>query len=697
MKTHPTAPFAASLLLTLLPLAPQAEEGMWLFTDPPRQALLEQYGFELTDAWLDHVRLASVRFNNGGSGSLVSADGLVISNHHVGADAIQKLSSTHRDYLRDGFLARSPAEELRCVDLELNVLQSIEDVTARVNDAIPADASAEEAARARRAVIAAIEQESLEQTGLRSDVVTLYQGGLYHLYRFQRYTDVRLVFAPELQTAFFGGDPDNFEYPRYNLDVALFRIYENDRPVSVIHHLAWSSQGPTEGELTFVSGHPGRTSRLLTMAELTYLRDVQFPYTLERLYRLEVLLNAWSQRDVENARRAKDELFGVQNSRKARDGALAGLLDPTLMGRKADAERTLRQTLESRPGSAAAAAAYTRVEAAQREIQQHALRYRLLEAQHGFHSTLFRIARTLLRAGEERPKPNGERLPEFSDAARASLELNLFSTQPIHADLEQLLLADSLTFLTTQLGSHDPLVKTVLAGHSPRGRAAQLIAETQVQNVPFRRNLYEGGAEAVTRANDPLIELARSIDKEARQLRQRVEALDETKQQAHATLARARFELEGTSGYPDATFTLRLSYGTVQGYVDNTQPIPAMTPLSGLFDRADAMNQRPPFDLPALWHKRKKTLNLNTPINFVGTHDIIGGNSGSPVLNRNAEFVGIIFDGNIHSLVLDFAYDDDAARSISVHSAAILEALRNVYRAPHLVTELTSGRMPSRR
>jgi hypothetical protein len=694
MKIHPPTLLSAGVLLTIFPLAPHAEEGMWLFTDPPRQAILERYGFELTDAWLDHVRLASVRFNNGGSGSFVSADGLVISNHHVGADAIQKLSTPGRDYLREGFLARTLADEIRCVDLELNVLQSIEDVTARVKDAIPADASAEEAARARRAVTAEIERESLEQTGLRSDVVTLYQGGRHHLYRFQRYTDVRLVFAPELQAAFFGGDPDNFEFPRYNLDVALFRVYENDRPIEVAHHLAWSRQGPAEGELTFVSGHPGRTSRLLTMTELNYLRDVQFPYILQRLHRLEVLLNAWSQRNVENARRAKDELFGVQNSRKARDGALAGLLDPVLMGRKADAEEAFRRTLADHPEFADAEAAYARIETAQREIQQHALRYRLLEAQHGFHSTLFGIARTLLRAGDERPKPNGERLPEFTDAARASLEFNLFSTMPIHDDLEQLLLADSLTFLTTQLGSHDSLVQTVLADQAPRARAAELIATTRVKDVTFRRQLYEGGAEAVANAKDPLIELARAIDEEARQLRQRVEALDETKQQAHAALARARFDLQGTSVYPDATFTLRLAYGTVRGYDDDGKFIPAMTPIAGLYERADAMNQRPPFDLPELWLKRKEALDLQTPINFVGTHDIIGGNSGSPVLNRAGEFVGIIFDGNIHSLVLDFAYDDVMARSISVHSAAILEALRNVYRAPHLVSELTSGRLP---
>jgi hypothetical protein len=666
-----------------------ADEGMWLFNHPPRQQLRERYGFEISDAWLEHLMKASVRFNSGGSGSFVSADGLLISNHHVAADALQKLSTAERNLLRDGFLARERAEEIPCVDLELNVLQSIEDVTARVNAAVPANTGPADALAARRAVMAEIEKESLDRTGLRSDVVTLYQGGAYHLYRFKRYTDVRLVFAPEQQIAFFGGDPDNFEYPRYVLDVAFFRAYENGQPARIEHFLKWSANGAAEGELTFVSGHPGRTSRLLTVAELEYLRDVQFPYTVELLKRREVLLSVWSARSAENARRARDDLFGVQNSRKARDGGIAGLYDPVLMGRLAANQAALQRAMEGKPEFAEALAAYDRIAAAQREIGRHALRYRLLEGAHAFNGSLYGTARTLLRAGDERSKPNGERLPEFRESGRESLELALFSTQPIHEDYEQLLLTDSLLFLAEKLGVNDPTVRAVLAGKSPRARAADLVRGTKVKDVAVRKQLYAGGATAVAAAADPLIELARLVDAEARELRKAVEAQDEVKQQAQAAISKARFSLQGTSVYPDATFTLRLAYGLVKGYEEGGRTIPAMTTLAGLYGRAAEMQSRPPFDLPENWRRKQRALNLKTPFNFVATHDIIGGNSGSPVVNRAGEFVGIIFDGNLQSLVWDFAFDDTVARSLSVHSAGILEALRRVYRANGLVAELT--------
>jgi hypothetical protein len=667
-----------------------ADEGMWLFNAPPRALLKERYNFDIPEAWLEHVQKSSVRFNSGGSGEVVSEDGLIMSNHHVGADALQKLSTKENDYMKNGFLARTLAEELPAKDLELNVLMSIEDVTARVNAAVKAGMSDEDAFKARRAVMAEIEKESKDKTGLRSDVVTLYQGGAYHLYRFKRYTDVRLVFAPEQQIAFYGGDPDNFEYPRYCLDVCFFRAYENGKPAKFEHYLKWSAKGTAENDLVFVSGHPGRTSRLITMDEIAYVRDFRLPKTLARLFRLEVLLQAYSGRSQENARRAKDELFGVQNSRKANKGRLEGLLDPSVIAKKAAAEQKLREAVASRDEFKDARDAWDRIAAAQRVIATNATRYNLLEGGAAFNSELFNIARTVLRAVEERKKPNGERLREFVESGRESLELALFSEKPIYDDLEQLLLADSLTYFVEELGATNQLVQKVLAGKSPTERATELVTGTKLKDVSVRKQLYEGGAAT---ANDPMIELARLIDAESRELRRIIDTQGEVKQQAHARIAKARFAIEGTSTYPDATFTLRLAFGTVKGYEEGGKRIAPHTTYAGLYERAAEHEQRPPFDLPKRWEDRKRRIDLKTPFNFVSTADIIGGNSGSPVIDRAGELVGIIFDGNIQSLVLDFAYTDEQARAVSVDSRGIMEALRKVYEAKGLVNELTAGKL----
>jgi hypothetical protein len=667
-----------------------ADEGMWLFNNPPRKLLQEKFGFNVTDAWLEHVQKSSVRFNSGGSGSFVSADGLVMTNHHVGADCLQKLGDKDHNYYRDGFHAKTRAEEKRCHDLELNVLMSIEDVTDRVNAAVKADMPPEQAFAARRGIMAQIEKESLDKTGLRSDVVTLYQGAQYHLYRLKKYTDIRVVFAPEQQIAFFGGDPDNFEYPRFDLDVCFFRVYEDDKPAKIEHYLKWSKNGAGQNELVFVSGHPGRTNRLNIVAELEYLRDIGYPFVLQRLYRWEVMLSAFSARSEENAREAKEFLFSVQNSRKARIGGLAGLMDPAILAKKKAGEKALREAIARDAKLKDMLSTWETIAKAEKTRAANIRPYTQLEAGAAFNTELFSIARTLLRAAEERPKPNSDRLREYRESNLESLQLQLFSDEPIYDDYEMVKLADSLTWLAEQSGFDNALVQKVLNGKSPQERANELIRGTKLKDVALRKKLYEGGQAAVAASTDPLLALAKLVDADARAVRKVIETqVDEVKRQAYAQIARAKYVVEGTGTYPDATFTLRLAFGTVKGYEENGKQIPFETTFAGLYERSQEHQNKPPFDLPPRWVERKDRLNLSTPFNFVCTADIIGGNSGSPVINKNAEVVGLIFDGNIQSLVLDFIFTEDQARAVSVHSQGIVEALRKIYDAGGLVDELT--------
>jgi len=679
-----------------------ADEGMWPFNAPPLKQLKEKYQFEPTPQWLDHLQKASVRFNSGGSGSFVSANGLVITNHHVGADTLQKIGDAQHNYLRDGFYAKTQADEIKSTDLELNVLISIEDVTARVNGALKAGMTSEQAANARQAAIAAIEKESKDKTGLRTDVVTLYQGGAYHLYRYKRYDDVRLVFAPEQQIAFYGGDPDNFEYPRYDLDICIFRVYENGQPAKVDNFLKFNSQGPSDGELTFVSGSPGKTDRQLTLDELADTRDRYLPYVLRMFNRREVLELAYSGRSFENARKAREDLFGDQNNRKRYDGYLAGLLDPQIWSQLKAREQKLRDAIARDPKLKSTITAYDRIKRAQAEIAKNAALYNYLEQERpvtigyrgprALSGNLFKYARLITRAIDERAKPNGERLPQFRDSARESLELDLFSTEPIYGDYEILRLSDSLTDFASQFGANDPMVQKVLAGKSPHARAVELVSGTKLKDVAVRKDLYAKDAAALSAAHDPMLDLARLVDRPARDARKIYDAQEEIKKQAYAEIAKARFAIEGTGSYPDATFTLRLSYGTVRGYEQDGKQIPAFTDFAGLYQRSAEHDNKPPFDLPLPWIDKKANLNLATHFDFVSDADIIGGNSGSPVVNKDNEFVGIIFDGNIQSLVLDCIFTDTQARAVSVDSAAIIEALRKVYDAGALADELEGTR-----
>lgn len=660
----------------------RGDEGMWLFNDLPLAMLKERYGFEPSKEWAEHLMKSSVRFNVGGSASFISSTGLVLTNHHVGSDTLFKLSTPDRNIMEVGFLAKTPDQELKAPDLELNQLVNIKDVTDVVKASVTDGMSTEQAVAARRAIIAKIEKEALDESGLKSTVTTLYGGGRYHLYQYKKYTDVRLVWAPETAIAFFGGDADNFEYPRYCLDATIFRVYEDGKPAKIEHFLKWSANGPVENEVAFVSGNPGRTSRIFTMDALRYQRDLNLPYIMASLRRQEILLQQYSLRGKENARRARDELFGVQNSRKARLGMLAGLQDPQVLADKAAAEAKLREVIAADPKLKPLGAAWDTIAETTKK------RASLLGKGVAVNSQLYNIALELVQMAEEDQKPSGERLPEFSDAGRESLLQQLYSEAPIYADLDQTLLSDSIAKTLEQRGFDDPLCQEILAGKNPADRAAELISGTELLSVEARKKIAAGGIQAINDSKDPMIVLAKIINPEMRRIRAITDQLDEQDKQAYAQIAEAKFATQGTSAYPDATFTLRLAFGPVKGYEQDGQQIPAWTNMGGAFEHEKKHEGQTDYKLPESWKKAESKLSKTTPFNFVSTADIIGGNSGSPVVNKAGELVGLIFDGNVHSLSGNYVYTDKQARSVSVHSSAIREALQVVYEAENLVKEL---------
>ena len=684
----------AALLTILFPLTVRADEGMWLYNNPPKAQVQKTYGVTLSDGWLAHLQRASVKFVGIASGSFVSADGLVMTNHHVGADTLQKLSTPRHNYARDGFYARTRAEEAKAPDLELDVLESITPVTDRVNAAVTPSMTPAEAFRARRRAVAQIEQASQAKTGLKSQVVTLFGGARYDLYAYKTYTDVRLVMAPDANAAFYGGDPDNFEYPRYDLDICFFRAYENGKPARITDYLTWSKAGVKDGDPVFVSGNPGRTARLNTVADLKTQRDVFLPALLNALRRREVLLTSWGARLPENARVADDALFGTQNGRKKQTGSLQALQDPAFLAAKQARETALRAKVAADPKlQAAYGDAWDQADRADTASRAELARFGLLADGFSLRSRLYEIAQTLVLRAEEDQKPNDERLPGYTDSARASLDLDLFSPAPVYSNLEKLTLADSLAQMAETLGADNPIVTQVLAGQSPTERAAALVNGTALAAVDARKKLAAGGLAAVEASQDPMIVLARQLDPTYRALRKAHEAdVESVDLAADAKIARAQLAVSdpGTV-YPDATGTLRLSYGKVTGYTEAGQAVPAFTFLGGLYPYAAAHENKPPYQISAPWLAAKDKLAPHTPFNFVSTADIIGGNSGSPVVDKNGDLVGIIFDGNIQSLALDYAYSDTQARAVSVDARAIIESLRHVYGEDALADELLSG------
>ena len=675
----------AALLMAVAP-AIHAEEGMWTFDNPPLKQLAAKYNFHPSQAWLDHLRLSSVRLNDGGSGSFVSPNGLVLTNHHVARGQLQKNSTAEHDYLRDGFYAATPDAEMKSPDLEINVLVSMEDVTARVQGAAKDIPDEAKALKARDAEIAAIEKESKDKTGLRSDVVSFYQGGEYWLYRYKAYNDVRLVFAPEQQAAFFGGDPDNFTYPRYDLDMAIFRVYENGKPLHTDNYLKWSAKGAAPGELVFVSGHPGSTERDDTVAQLLLERDVLGPAVTEYLQRRINAAQAFSAQGEEQAREVGSTLFYLQNSLKVYLGRRDALADPAILAKKQAEEDDFRAKVNAnKKWKKEYGNAWDEIAGAEEKMKPEIKGQMFRRTGGQFLSTAIEIVEYVA----EVKKPDGERLPEFHEAGLESLKYQLLSPAPIYPATEKLFMTTALKLCQEKMGKDDAFVQAILQGGDVDATVNALVDGTKMGDAAFRKSLLDGGEAAVAASTDPMIVAARRVEPILRETNRRIrDTISSVLTPAGEKLGKARFLVYGKDAYPDATFTLRLSYGAVDGYPYNGTIAPPFTTFYGLYDRAASFSNKPPFDLTPKQAAGRDKIDLSTPLDFVTTNDIIGGNSGSPVVNRDCELVGLVFDGNIESLAGDFVYDGSKNRTVAVHSAGMIEGLRKLYGADALADEL---------
>jgi hypothetical protein len=682
------AVFVAALLIA--PTFARADEGMWTFNNFPSAKVQQAYGFSPDQKWLDHVRMSSIRLARGCSGSLVTKDGLVMTNHHCAHTCIEQLSNASRDYVQTGFYAKELKDEVKCPDVEADQLVQISDVTERVKAAV-AGKDGKDFSDALKAVEADIAKEcsGADSKHLRCDVVDLYHGGVYNLYKYRRYQDVRLAFAPEFAAAFFGGDPDNFEFPRYDLDVSFMRIYGDDgKPLdSSGNYLPFAKQDANDGDLTFVSGNPGSTSREDTVAELEFARDVRLPSTLLYLAELRGILEQYSEQGPDEHRHADTRLFGTENSYKALKGEFEALVDPAIIKARHNDEAVLKAKVDADPQlKTEVGPAWDNIRAAIDHQKLIRDRFNVLEGRMGFDSQLFSDARALVRHAAEASKPDGQRLQEYTDANFPILAQTITSNAPIYNDFEKVKLRFSLTLLQRLLGPDDPVVKAIFANKSPDDLANELIDKTTLGDMETRKKLLEGGAAAIDGSKDPMILFAKLVDPDARAVRKDFEeTVDAVLTKNAGLLAQARFKLYGASVDPDATFTLRLSYGAVKGYDQKSGHVAPFTIMAGAFERATGAT---PFKLPESWLAAKSKINLGQKLNFCTTNDIIGGNSGSPVINKNAEVVGLIFDGNIQSLGGDFGFDGSVNRAVAVNSGALREALANIYHADRLVTEL---------
>ncbi len=681
------------LVLTLLAASSTwAEEGMWTFNNFPSELVAQRYGFTPTQAWLDHLRLSSVRLAGGCSASFVSPAGLVMTNHHCIRTCVEQLSSPRQDYLARGFYARTQDQELRCPNIEANQLLEITDVTARLN-AATRGASGPEFNRALKAEMSRIEAECATGPDVRCDVVTLYHGGRYDLYRYRRYQDVRLVFAPEFQIAAFGGYPDNFNFPRFALDCAFLRVYDGGKPIQAQHSLRWSTRGLQEGDLSFVSGHPGGTDRKLTVAQLAHKRDVELPTLMLMRAELRGVLLEFMKRGPEQQRVTKSLLRTVENSLKSMWGGHEALGDPAFFASKAATEQALRKRIDADPELRKRfGGAWEAIEAAMARSRRLWTKQMLMEGGDGFRSDLFGHARTLVRVAAELQKPNEERLREYTGGQLPAIQQRLFRPAPISPELEVVTFTWFLMKLREALGPDDPLVRQILGSKSPDEVARALVRGTRLGDAALRKRLYEGGTQALDASTDPMIRFALLVDPEARATRKRFEDEVEAPIKEHGErVAKAHFAVEGMRTYPDATFTLRLSYGQMKGWVEEDKRMGPLTTFGGAYGRHTG---RYPFELPASWLAAKGRVNVDTALVMTTTHDIIGGNSGSPVVDRDSEVVGLIFDGNLPSLGGNYGYDPEKNRALAVTAAGITEALKNIYGATRILEELASSPVP---
>jgi hypothetical protein len=673
-------------------LPAEADEGMWPFNHLPKAMLQKKYAFDASDAWIGHVRRSTLRLSVGCSGSFVSSNGLTLTNHHCAQDCLSRLSTPQRDLVKAGFYASAASDEKACPGYSIQQLGEIKDVTARVQQATRG-LEGEAFHQAFRAESARIEKECATSEQLSCEVVSLYHGGLYELYQYRRYQDVRLVFAPEVAAAAFGGDPDNFNFPRYDVDFTFLRAYEGGKPVNTPDYLAWASTPLAPNDLSFVSGSPGSTQRLRTVAELEYLRDHELVEELIRLAQYRGFLNEYAERGAEARRFASDEIFGVENAYKELRGEREALIEPAFFQRLVARERQLRARVNADPtwkaqyGGAWAAIAEAQAKAAAMSDEMDWIEggFRPLWAR----TPLFSWARTLVRGAAERSKKNEERLEEFSDARLPRVEQRLFAQRPLNQAFDIAKLSFGLTALRERLGTDHPFVKKVLGKASPAELAADLIKGSSLEKVEERKRLWNGGQAAIAASKDRMVQLALAIDAEGRAVRTRFENEVESVLTKNSELvARARFAVYGMNSYPDATFSPRLSVGTVRGWRENGKWVPAFTTIGGAFERATG---RAPFALPKSWLDKQSQLALDTPLNLVTDNDIVGGNSGSPLINRQGELAGLVFDGNIHSLGGTYGFDIARNRAVAVDARAIKYTLDAIYGAHRVSAELSGN------